>query len=110
MIRLKEELMTCDELVYEILNKYPKTRSSDNLLFLLAYEQIGKVKNIDIDDITLSNFLIHMREYGFPTFETLRRSRQKMQAAYPELAATDAVEGYRIVNEEVFKDYARKKW
>ena len=48
-----------------------------------------------------------MKDYGFPGFETVRRSRQKLQATFPELAGDADVEGMRRVNEETFRDYAR---
>lgn len=48
-----------------------------------------------------------MKEYNMPAFETVRRTRQKIQHDNPELSGCDDVEAKRMVNEEMFRDYAR---
>ena len=50
-----------------------------------------------------------LEQKGFPAFETDRRSRQKVQATYPELAATGAVGAFRARNEKVYREFARSK-
>ena len=45
--------------------------------------------------------------FGLPAFESVRRTRQKLQAAHPELAGDSNVEAQRMLNEGVFKEYAR---
>ena len=39
--------------------------------------------------------------------ETVRRTRQKIQAAHPELAGIENVEAMRELREETFRNYAR---
>ena len=102
-----KELQTTTDLVKDILQKYPQTRSSDNELYYWVCVMAGKQIGIDVHRITMAMFLLHMKEYGFPAFESVRRTRQKLQATYPELSAASVVEGQRNLNEKAFRDYAR---
>ena len=43
-----------------------------------------------------------------PAFETVRRTRQKVQEHHEELRATDSVGAYREVLEEKYREYARR--
>ena len=47
-----------------------------------------------------------MKEYGLPGFETVRRSRQKVQADNPELAGSEAVRRKRAKKETVYREFA----
>lgn len=103
-----KELRTTTELVKEILQKHTKARNSDNYLYFHVCAVIGAQKGIDINSMSMPTFFLKLSDSPFPAFETVRRTRQKLQAAYPELAGNDEVEAQRTLNEEVFKDYARK--
>ena len=103
-----KELQTTTGLVKGILESCPDARNSDNYLYLRVLQIIGQRNNVDINSMSMPLFLLRMKEYGFPCFESVRRTRQKLQAAYPELAGCDEVEAQRMLNEEVFRDYARK--
>lgn len=103
-----ENLKTIHEVVLDIMKSNPKTRNSDNYLFYEVYAVIGKRKGINIEEMSVPRFFLHLSEYGFPSTETIRRTRQKIQSQYPELAGNSTVEGQRLLNEEVFKEYARK--
>lgn len=101
-------LKTTTDIVKAILIKNKDCRNNDNLLYYMVLKHVGKQNNIDIESMKMPTFLLRMKDYGFPGFETVRRSRQKLQAAYPELAANDTVSGYRAMKEEEYRDYARK--
>ena len=101
------ELEKVTKRVLRLLQEKPQTRNSDNVLYYEILSEIGRENGIDIEKISLQRFLLNLKEFGFPPFETVRRSRQKVQEKHPELAACDAVEGQRILNEQVFRDYAR---
>ncbi len=110
-MNIAREIKNTNGLVLEILKQSPKARNSDNYLYYAVLVTLGKRNGIDLDKISVPHFLLHMKEFGvFPCFETVRRTRQKLQASFPELAACSEVEAERIVNEEVFREYARKKW
>lgn len=103
----KKELYTTTELVKEILINDVNARNSDNYLNYLVLKKIGEQKGIDIDHMSIMQYLLNLSKWGFPPFETIRRARQKIQAEYPELAASSTVEGYRTINEEKYREYAR---
>lgn len=103
---MADNLYKTSELVKEILEADASTRDSDNRLYYRVLQVIGHRNNIDIDTMSMPRFLLHMKEYGFPQFETVRRTRQKIQHDNPELAGSKTVEGWRKMQEEVFREYA----
>ena len=101
-------LKTTTGIVKMILKDNPDTRNSDNLLYYHVLKHVGNRHGIDIEKMSVPTFLLKMKDYGLPPFESVRRARQKIQAAHPELAASDEVEAYRSLNEQEYRDYARK--
>lgn len=106
MIKM-DELKTTQDIVMNVLEANEMSRNSDNYLCYLVYKIIGKKNCIDIDSMSMPMFFLHMKDYGFPSTETIRRTRQKIQAEHPELCGDRTVEGHRLLNEEVFREYAR---
>ncbi len=75
----RHEISRTHKLVKEILETDPKTRNSDDLLYLDIIERSCPLK-------TTIGSLFRNREYlGIPPYETVRRTRQKIQAEHPEL-------------------------
>jgi hypothetical protein len=110
-VYVKEEIemiKTTSDLVHEILKNEPDCRNSDNILYLRVIQTIGKQNGIDINNMSVPTLFHNMSAMKFPAFETVRRTRQKVQECNPELRATDTVEAYRTVLEEEYKDYARR--
>lgn len=103
---MTDNLYKISELVKEILESDASTRDSDNILYYRVLQVIGRRNDIDIDTMSMPRFLLHMKEYGFPQFETVRRTRQKIQHDNPELAGSKTVEGWRKMKEEVYREYA----
>lgn len=101
------ELKTTTDFVKGILQRCPEARCSDNILYYYVCGIVGKEKGINIEMMSMPTFLLNAKKLGFPQFESVRRTRQKLQAEFPELAANTSVEAGRMLNEEVFKDYAR---
>ena len=101
------ELYTTTELVRELLTNEPQTRNSDNYLYLRVLQKVGQQRGVDINNMPVLRFFLHLSQYGFPPFESVRRSRQKLQEHNPELASNSDVKAQRELNEEVFRDYAR---
>lgn len=102
-----DDLKTTTALVKAILEQDEQCRSSDSFLYLKVLSVIGKQRGIDIDKMSIPYFLTHLHGAGFPGFETVRRSRQKIQQHHPELSACKSVEGYRAENEKEYREYAR---
>lgn len=103
MINLKNTT----ELVKAILERIPESRNSDSILYCYVLGMIGKEKGIDIEKMSITTFLLRMKDFGFPPHETVRRARQKVQHDCPELAASGNVETKRALNEEIYRKYAR---
>lgn len=94
-------------IVKEILLQDEKARNSDSFLYLQVIKQMGKEKNISVNHLPVTLFLLYMDSMGFPPFESVRRARQKLQAAYPELAASERVKAFRSENEAEYRAYVR---
>lgn len=94
-------------LVKAILEQSKQARNSDSVLYLKVLLTVGEQKGIDVESMSIPFFLVNLREYGFPPFESVRRARQKIQALHPELAACESVEAARIENEQTMRNFAR---
>lgn len=101
------ELKNVTKTVKNILINHPKTRNSDSYLYYVICKQRLDSIGINIDKISLSQSLLYRKEYNLPIFETVRRTRQKVQEHHPELCGTDEVEEARAYLEEEYRDYAR---
>lgn len=104
---MKKVLNTTANLVKEVLQEEPQTRSSDNLLYLKVIERISDEKHYDVKNLSVYYFLTYMSSYGFPPFESVRRARQKIQAQHPELSANAKVQAQREINEAEYREFAR---
>lgn len=102
-----KQLITTTNLVKTILETNTQARNSDSLLYLKVLEHCALQKGVDLQLLSVSAFLTSMNIFGFPCFETVRRSRQKIQREYPELKGCEAVEAARAENEQTFREYAK---
>ena len=85
--------------VMEVLMDTPDTRSSDRLLISEVYRRYYGVRS--------EPFHVVMSRSDLPSFETIRRCRQKIQEENEELRAVDPVEEERINRQLDFIAYAR---
>ena len=97
------ELKTTTKLVRDILEHDPAARSNDDYLYYVVCSRI----NGDSVHLPFCEVILNRKSYNLPAFESVRRSRQKMQEKHPELSGESAVEAYRGINEEIFREYAR---
>ena len=102
-----KELKTTQEIVLDVLKTQPRARNSDNYLYYCVYAFLGRQKGLNVEAMSMPRFFLNMSKYGLPSTETIRRARQKIQADNPELCGSSTVEGRRMMNKEVFRDYAR---
>ena len=100
------DLKNTTALVKSILEQDKQCRNSDSFLYLKVLTTVGKQKGIDLEKMSVPYFLLNLHGAGLPPFESVRRARQKIQAAHPELAACESVEGFRAENELEFRAYA----
>jgi hypothetical protein len=96
---MSKGLNTIRDKVWHCLTLYPETRSSDRELILHLYTDFYGVfsqpffKVLDRDDL--------------PSFESIRRCRQMIQAEYEHLRAVPEVEEARIAKQEEYIAFAR---
>ena len=103
------DLKAVSSLVKQILEENVSARNSDNVLYLEILRYYSSAKGVELYQLTVPDFLMKLEQKGFPAFETVRRSRQKVQATYPELAATGTVGAFRARNEKVYREFARSE-
>lgn len=96
---MQKEFKKIRDLVKEILKNYPETRNSDSALYSKVVEQLNK----SALDKPFGEVMANLKEMGLPGFETVRRSRQKIQELYEELKACDVVQDYRTELEEEYR-------
>lgn len=98
-----KDLKSTKALVMSILEQDEQARNSDSFLYFRILERIDKA----ILTLPVSEFLLSMGMNGVPPFESVRRTRQMIQAECPWLAACDRVKEFRAENEEVYREFAR---
>lgn len=101
------ELKNTTTLVKSILEQDVRTRNSDSLLYLKVIERIADKEGVNLYGISVPMFLANMSAYPyFPGFETVRRTRQKVQAENPTLGANERVGAFRSEREREFRAWA----
>ncbi len=103
-----QDLKTTKALVTDILEQDEKARNSDSHLYFRVINTIADKHNIDLAKIPVIDFLLNLNHSPFPPFESVRRSRQKIQEKCPWLAACAEVEEFRAENEHEFREFARE--
>ena len=98
-----ENLISTKALVKTILENDEQARNSDSFLYFRLLEKIDKT----LLAVPVNEFLLTMSAMGVPPFESVRRTRQKIQAECPWLSACDRVKEFRAENEEIYRDFAR---
>lgn len=86
--------------VIETLKKHPETRSDDKLLIMSIYHEYYHVG-------FLEPWGLVMKRKDLPSFESIRRARQRAQEYCEDLRAEEPVESIRISMQEDYIAYAR---
>ena len=86
-----------------LLTKYPKLRDDDFLLVGMVYHTYY---GVGYDEGFLYVMKNH-KELGLPSFETIRRTRQKVQEENPALESSKAKKKERQIAFNEFYDFAR---
>ena len=98
---MKKQFKQTKNLIVSILENYPQARNSDNYLYLIVIEKLGK-GNIDKP---IADVLLNLDKYGLPCFETVRRTRQKIQSERDDLKASEFIQDARAAREVEFRNY-----
>lgn len=97
------KLNTTKVLVKTILEEVEEARNSDMRL----YFEVCKRLNAHALEYPFAHVILRLEALHLPPFESVRRTRQKVQAEYPNLSANDEVSLYRAENEAEYRDFAR---
>lgn len=100
-------LLKVSNIVKQILWEQPETRGNDNLLILKVLEEYANYYGMNLDDVSIVSFMHDYAGCEFPGFETIRRSRQKVQETNPELKPNEAVQQFRKEQEQQYREFAR---
>ena len=98
-----QELIRITKLVKEILTEDERARNSDLYLYIKICERI----NPTVLRKPFSTVMMDLKAYNLPNTETVRRTRQKMQAKHPELSGCQKITQARNENEKTYREYAR---
>lgn len=99
-------LKQTSKLVKSILTDDKRTRNSDSFLYLQVLKHYAEQTGQPVQEMSVQAFLLNMGSLGIPPFETVRRSRQKIQRKHPELAANDTVTQMRREQECAYYAFA----
>lgn len=102
-----DNLKTTKQIVKEVLENEPFCRNSDCFLELEVLKIYAKRQGLDLGSMTVDTLYKNRNKWGWPKSESIRRTRQLVQAKHPELAASDPIDSYRLVNEERVKSFVR---
>lgn len=93
-----DNLKQIKKLVMAELKQNPVSRKSDQILFLGVCRRMGVDTSHSFDDLVLN--------HQMPSFESVRRARQKAQSEHPELKDEKTMER-RAELETVYRAFAR---
>ena len=96
------QLTKVQDIVDLQLHNDARTRESDDYLYIKVLEYIVP----SITDKPLNYVFSHMSDFNLPHYESVRRTRQKIQAEKPWLKPDENVRRYRLDNEQKYRDYA----
>lgn len=93
-------------IVWMILETDIQARNSDSYLYLKVLEYISTKYGVELTHMTVAQFLSDMDRLGVPPFESVRRARQKIQAAKPYLGACERVKAARNEREKEYRAFS----
>lgn len=108
------KLENLKNLVMKLLMENEELRGDDDLLYLEVLKSIcphwnNAYINTDIENVTICEFFTQRRNRKLPSFESVRRSRQKVQEERPGLKPCAPVQKGRQMQENRFYDFAKLK-
>ncbi|MCQ2087670.1 MAG: hypothetical protein MJZ37_06350 [Bacilli bacterium] len=99
-----KNLKSVEAMVKKALEEYPEARSDDFILIARVYEQINPMFMFD----NFSYIMTNHKDLHLPCFESIRRTRQKLQSKYEELRPSKEAQEFRTAAEEAYIEYARE--
>lgn len=102
-----DNLKTIMAVVKDVLEREPFCRNSDSFLELEVLKVYAKDLGLDIGEMTVDTLYKNRVAWGFPKSESIRRTRQLIQAKHQELAPSEPIDAYRLAKEERIKSFVR---
>lgn len=96
------KIKNVESLVGLVLVSCPSTRDNDDVLYYHVLKALGMDGHTTVEEFLLDT----RKSEGYPPFETVRRTRQKLQAEFPDLQGTRSTKEKRKEAEEEFRAYA----
>ena len=99
---------TIENQVLTILKENTDARNDDMKLYLVVCNRCyQRYENQDIGGLPFAVIMNCYKELHLPHFESVRRSRAKLQASHPELAPSPEVQRGRKRCEHMYRTYAK---
>lgn len=95
-----------EKMVKGILEEIPATRDSDDILYYYIIIEHNKALAMNG---TPYDIFVNGREFGLPSYETVGRTRRKLQEKYEDLRGSKWATRIRRKREEEFIAYALDK-
>lgn len=103
------KLKNLESMVLKILQRYEATRSDDFVLIYAVYREIAIHKEICFNMPLTDSFcdmMMNHKKYGFPSFESVTRTRRKIFETHPELKPIKITKERKKAEEE-YKEYSK---
>ena len=97
-------LKTIEDKVRAVLQKNEDARNDDMVLYLALCNVCLK----DAGAMPLAEIMTQHKYLGLPSFESVGRTRRKLQAQYPELMGNARVRRLRAAGEKAYRKYAKE--
>ena len=97
-------LKTVEKKVRAILEKNEDARNDDMVLYLALCNVCLK----DAGAIPLAEIMTQYKYLGLPSFESVSRTRRKLQAKHPELSGNARMQRLRATGEKAYRKYAKE--
>ena len=99
-----ENLKTIEGKVKSVLQENEDARNDDMVLYLALCNLYLK----DAGAMPLAQILLNHKGLGLPSFESVGRTRRKLQEKYPELLGSTRVRRLRTAGEKAYRRYAKE--
>ena len=102
-----KDLNSTKALVKFVLENFEKARNNDNYCYYVVCQTVAMRYDLNLERISVTDFFLSSQTSIFPPFESVRRSRQKVQEENPHLAPCKRVRRKRAELEKAYREFAR---
>lgn len=102
-----EKITTISGRVLRILQEDPKARSDDDYLICEIYKEFLVEHHIEVCFMSWEALIKNRKALNLPSFESIRRSRQKVQEKHPSLRANAETQAARDALQDEYLEFAR---